>query len=54
MGAYSAADAFAFAPNFQKGIKAAGRIIMMLSRESKIIDPAKPVIEGFVSNLGII
>ncbi|XP_060800783.1 ATP-dependent translocase ABCB1 isoform X2 [Amyelois transitella] len=43
MGASSAAQAFAFAPNFQKGIKAAGRVIQLLNKESKITDPKKPV-----------
>ncbi|KAI8436928.1 hypothetical protein MSG28_010354 [Choristoneura fumiferana] len=47
MGASSAAQAFAFAPNFQKGIKAAGRIILLLNRQSKITDPAHPVIRDF-------
>ncbi|KAL0838717.1 hypothetical protein ABMA28_016779 [Loxostege sticticalis] len=43
MGASSAAQAFAFAPNFQKGIKAAGRVILLLNRQSKITDPAVPI-----------
>nr|QCO93567.1 ATP-binding cassette subfamily B member 1 [Chilo suppressalis] len=47
MGASSAAQAFAFAPNFQKGIKAAGRVIVLLDRESKITDPVKPSIHNF-------
>ncbi|GBP59391.1 Multidrug resistance protein 1 [Eumeta japonica] len=47
MGSGSAAEAFAFAPNFQKGINAAGRIIMILNRKSKILDPDQPVIENF-------
>lgn len=49
MGSSSAAQAFAFAPNFQKGIRAAGRIIILLNRQSKITDPAKPAVENFVS-----
>lgn len=48
MGASSSAQAFAFAPNFQKGIKAAGRIILLLNRKSKITDPDKPAVENFV------
>ncbi|XP_053599617.1 ATP-dependent translocase ABCB1-like isoform X2 [Plodia interpunctella] len=44
MGASSAAQAFAFAPNFQKGIKAAGRVIKLLNVKSKITDPDKPVV----------
>ncbi|XP_041979050.1 ATP-dependent translocase ABCB1 [Aricia agestis] len=47
MGSSSAAQAFAFAPNFQKGIKAAGRVIVLLSRQSKIADPDKPAVENF-------
>ena len=49
MGASSAAQAFAFAPNFQKGIKAAGRIIVLLNRQSKITDPITPAVKNFVS-----
>ncbi|KAF9409367.1 hypothetical protein HW555_011261 [Spodoptera exigua] len=47
MGATSAAQAFAFAPNFQKGIKAAGRVIVLLGRPSKITDPAEPAVKQF-------
>nr|XP_049698231.1 ATP-dependent translocase ABCB1 isoform X1 [Helicoverpa armigera]XP_049698232.1 ATP-dependent translocase ABCB1 isoform X2 [Helicoverpa armigera] len=47
MGSSSAAQAFAFAPNFQKGIKAAGRIIMLLNRQSKITDPVRPAVHNF-------
>ncbi|CAH2048677.1 unnamed protein product, partial [Iphiclides podalirius] len=47
MGASSAAQAFAFAPNFQKGIKAAGRIIVLLNKQSTIQDPDKPAVENF-------
>ncbi|XP_072949349.1 ATP-dependent translocase ABCB1 [Epargyreus clarus] len=47
MGSSSAAQAFAFAPNFQKGIKAAGRVIVMLNRQSKITDPEKPAVNDF-------
>ncbi|KAJ0181234.1 hypothetical protein K1T71_003319 [Dendrolimus kikuchii] len=47
MGASSAAQAFAFAPNFQKGIEAAGRVIVLLNRESKIKDPEKPAAIDF-------
>ncbi|CAH0600439.1 unnamed protein product [Chrysodeixis includens] len=47
MGASSAAQAFAFAPNFQKGIKAAGRVINLLNRQSKITDPAHPAFPAF-------
>ncbi|XP_059052240.1 ATP-dependent translocase ABCB1-like [Achroia grisella] len=43
IGAGTAAQAFAFAPNFHKGIKAAGRVVVMLSLKSKITDPAEPV-----------
>ncbi|CAG9561788.1 unnamed protein product [Danaus chrysippus] len=47
MGSSSAAQAFAFAPNFQSGIKAAGRIIVTLARQTKISDPVKPAVENF-------
>ncbi|XP_039753186.1 ATP-dependent translocase ABCB1-like [Pararge aegeria] len=47
MGSSSAAQAFAFAPNFQKGIKAAGRVIVILNRQSKITDPIQPAVEDF-------
>lgn len=46
-GASSAAQAFAFAPNFQKGILAAGRVIVLLNRQSKIQDPEKPAAINF-------
>ncbi|XP_060800671.1 ATP-dependent translocase ABCB1 [Amyelois transitella] len=46
MGASTAAQAFAFAPDFQKGIKAAGRVITLLNKESKITDPSQPI-KGF-------
>lgn len=51
MGASSAAQAFAFAPNFQKGIKAAGRITVLLNKKSTITDPDRPAVENFVSLL---
>ncbi|XP_013164675.1 PREDICTED: multidrug resistance protein 1A-like [Papilio xuthus] len=47
MGASSAAQAFAFAPNFQKGIKAAGRITVLLNKKSAITDPDRPAVENF-------
>ncbi|KPJ08553.1 Multidrug resistance protein 2 [Papilio machaon] len=47
MGASSAGQAFAFAPNFQKGIKAAARIIVILKKKSKIVDPIIPAVENF-------
>ncbi|CAF4933946.1 unnamed protein product [Pieris macdunnoughi] len=47
MGSASAAQAFAFAPNFQKGLKAARRVMVILERESKITDPHKPAAENF-------
>ncbi|XP_061383953.1 ATP-dependent translocase ABCB1-like isoform X2 [Danaus plexippus] len=50
MGSSSAAQAFAYAPNFQRGIKAAGRIIITLARQTKITDPVKPAVENFVGN----
>ncbi|XP_059052145.1 ATP-dependent translocase ABCB1-like [Achroia grisella] len=42
ISAGTAAQAFAFAPNFHKGIKAAGRVVVLLNLKSKIIDPAEP------------
>ncbi|KOB64546.1 ATP-binding cassette sub-family B member 1, partial [Operophtera brumata] len=47
MGASSAAQALSFAPNFQKGIKAAGRVIVLLKKQSKITDPDTPAMENF-------
>ncbi|XP_022125383.2 ATP-dependent translocase ABCB1 [Pieris rapae] len=47
MGSASAAQAFAFAPNFQKGLKAARRVMVILERESKITDPHRPAAENF-------
>ncbi|XP_017479812.1 PREDICTED: multidrug resistance protein 1A [Rhagoletis zephyria] len=38
MGTATIADALAFAPNFQKGITAAKKIFLLLSREPKIFD----------------
>lgn len=51
MGASSATNAFAFAPNFQKGILAAGRIIVLLKRQTKIADPYQPAVQDFVREL---
>ncbi|XP_031765976.2 ATP-dependent translocase ABCB1-like isoform X2 [Galleria mellonella] len=45
ISASTAAQAFAFAPNFHKGIKAAGRVVVLLNLKSKITDPAEPVKE---------
>ncbi|XP_055373170.1 ATP-dependent translocase ABCB1 [Condylostylus longicornis] len=39
MGSVSVANALAFAPNFQKGLTAAGHIFALLRREPKIQDP---------------
>ncbi|KAJ2949200.1 hypothetical protein O0L34_g6145 [Tuta absoluta] len=47
MATSSASNAFAFGPNFQKGTRAAGRVIVLLNRESKITDPAQPAVENF-------
>lgn len=49
MGSSSATQAFAFAPNFQKGLKAAARVIVILNRQSKIADPDQGGVENFVS-----
>ncbi|KAM3965300.1 ATP-dependent translocase ABCB1-like [Aphomia sociella] len=45
ISAGTAAQAFAFAPNFHKGIKAAGRVVVLLNLKSKITDPQDPVKE---------
>ncbi|XP_052741208.1 multidrug resistance protein homolog 49-like isoform X2 [Bicyclus anynana] len=47
MGSSSAASAFAYAPDFQKGLSAAGRIIQLLNRRSKIKNPEIPASEDF-------
>ncbi|XP_045772546.1 ATP-dependent translocase ABCB1-like isoform X2 [Maniola jurtina] len=47
MGSTSAAGAFAYAPDFHKGLSAAGRIIQLLNRKSKITDPNLPATEDF-------
>ncbi|XP_072949352.1 ATP-dependent translocase ABCB1-like [Epargyreus clarus] len=47
MSSMSAVQGLAFAPNFQKGIKAAARIVLMLSRKSQIEDPVQPTVENF-------
>ncbi|XP_045448213.1 ATP-dependent translocase ABCB1 [Melitaea cinxia] len=47
MGSSSATQAFAFAPNFQKGFKAAARVIVILNRKSKIADPDQGGVESF-------
>ncbi|XP_069683614.1 ATP-dependent translocase ABCB1 [Periplaneta americana] len=54
MGTVSIANAMAFAPNFQKGIIAAGNIFHLLNRKPRIFDPAgvsdgKWVAEGKVN-----
>ncbi|KAI5635208.1 ABC transporter transmembrane region domain-containing protein [Phthorimaea operculella] len=47
MATSSASNAFAFGPNFQKGTRAAGRVIVLLNRQSKVTDPAQPAVENF-------
>ncbi|XP_052741210.1 multidrug resistance protein homolog 49-like isoform X2 [Bicyclus anynana] len=47
MGSSNAAAAFAYAPDFQKGLSAAGRIIQLLNRQSKITNPKTPSSENF-------
>lgn len=44
MGTASIANALAFAPNFQKGLIAAGKVIKLLNRVPKVRDryDAKP------------
>ncbi|XP_028161699.1 multidrug resistance protein 1A-like [Ostrinia furnacalis] len=47
MASGQAQNAFTFAPDFQRGIDAASRIIQFLNTESKIADPAAPAITDF-------
>ncbi|GJQ78971.1 hypothetical protein Trydic_g133 [Trypoxylus dichotomus] len=47
MGTVSIANALAFAPNFQKGIVAAGKVFKLLNREPQIRDPRQPVSNGW-------
>lgn len=49
MGSASAAFTFAYTPDFHKGLSAAGRIMQLLNRKSKILDPEIPATEDFVS-----
>ncbi|KAI4471553.1 atp-binding cassette sub-family b [Holotrichia oblita] len=42
MGTASIANALAFAPNFQKGIAAAGKVFQLLNRQPLISDPRQP------------
>ncbi|XP_052741203.1 multidrug resistance protein homolog 49 isoform X2 [Bicyclus anynana] len=42
IGCSSTASHFAYTPNFQKGLSAAGRIIQLLNRQSKITNPEMP------------
>lgn len=49
MGTVSIANALAFAPNFQKGIVAAGKVFKLLNRRPRIEDPHKPDKHGWVS-----
>lgn len=50
MGTVSIGQAFAFAPNFQKGVQSAGRIFHLLNREPKIKNYPGVRDEQWVSN----
>lgn len=49
MAAGQAQNAFTFAPEFQKGIAAASRIIALLNTKATISDPELPAVDPFVS-----
>nr|CAD7409119.1 unnamed protein product [Timema cristinae] len=49
MGTTSIANAIAFAPNFEKGLAAAGRIFKLLGRKPKIMDPTSYTMEKWVT-----
>ncbi|CAG2053737.1 unnamed protein product [Timema podura] len=50
MGTTSIANAIAFAPNFEKGLAAAGRIFKLLGRKPKIMDPTSYTMEKWVTS----
>nr|CAD7206293.1 unnamed protein product [Timema douglasi] len=50
MGTTSIANAIAFAPNFEKGLAAAGRIFKLLGRKPKIMDPNSYTMEKWVTS----
>nr|CAD7571680.1 unnamed protein product [Timema californicum] len=50
MGTSSIANAIAFAPNFEKGLAAAGRIFKLLGRKPKIMDPNSYTMEKWVTS----
>ncbi|CAH0585608.1 unnamed protein product [Chrysodeixis includens] len=49
MASGQAQNAFTFAPEFQKGINAASRIVALLNTKPLISDPATPIITPFIS-----
>lgn len=49
MAAGESQNAFATAPDFQKGTAAAARIADLLATQPTIADPPQPVVTGFVS-----
>lgn len=49
MASGQAQNAFTFAPDFQKGINAASRIVALFNAKPKIVDPDSPAVVGFVS-----
>lgn len=48
MGTASIASALAFAPNFQKGIAAAGKVFQLLNRQPLVRDPRQPAFNAWV------
>nr|CAD7429696.1 unnamed protein product [Timema monikensis] len=50
MGTTSIANAIAFAPNFEKGLAAAGRIFKLLGRKPQIMDPTSYTMEKWVTS----
>lgn len=49
-----AQNAFAYAPEIQKGINAASRAVALLNTQPKLKDPEVPAVEPFVSKLYIV
>ncbi|KAK9700678.1 ABC transporter [Popillia japonica] len=47
MGTASIASALAFAPNFQKGIAAAGKVFQLLNRQPLVRDPRQPAFNAW-------
>lgn len=50
MASGQAQNAFTYAPEFEKGVGAASRIVSLLESKPKICDPVVPLVSPFVSN----